>query len=478
MSEFPGYYSLNSVTFGKGTFVAVGNYSAILISTDGTNWTSRSARLNYGDNSSYWSELVQAGGDSIEIMDPLKYQQRAVAPLASLEAVCYGLNRFVAVGEGGAILVSASGTEWTQAAPLGGPDLIGVACGNGKFAALARDGAIRISEDGSVWRDLGVVIRTEVEAITFGGGRFVAVGADGAIFTSENALQWSQHGCRGYSEPLQYVSFANGVFVAAPRPGHCAWLTSSNGLDWQFCLPPVIEDLAFGNGRFAGTVFGGTATAQPSSMRWVENRSLWVPDKTHITFGKGLFVVVSRAAIVVSSDGEHWAVMKMPYSKILAGVADADGILLGLGTYLQTRDGVTWSNGWNTPISGNVFGNVSLPRANLNNYLVLSTEDGILWTRRAGGRWAHPGFLATDSAVSSQRTNTAASPVSTLQGRSRGGFGPGPLGATGGLYRIQASTDLLHWVDVGAYSGSASISRLIDSDSSHLPTRFYRVVTP
>src|SRR5512135_2800111 len=80
------------------------------------------------------------------------WQWRSPLPQGnSLRSVAYGLGAFVAVGDGGTILTSPDGLQWTA----------------------------RTSSTGNVLYN-----------VTFGGGRFVAVGGGGVVVTSTNAVKW------------------------------------------------------------------------------------------------------------------------------------------------------------------------------------------------------------------------------------------------------------------------------------------------
>ena len=71
--------SFNGITYGNSTFVAVGDYGAILTLSNGKRWTTRTS-------GTIWS----------------------------LYGVTYGNSTFVAVGWSGTILTSPDGVTWTE----------------------------------------------------------------------------------------------------------------------------------------------------------------------------------------------------------------------------------------------------------------------------------------------------------------------------------------------------------------------------
>ncbi len=140
-NPLPQGSSLSGVTYGNGTFVAVGDTGTILTSSDGVTWTTRtSGTTNY------------------------------------LDGVTYGNGTFVAVGDTGTILTSSDGVTWTARTSGTSNYLAGVTYGNGTFVVV---GAISIltSPDGVTW-----TARTSGEifyyfaGVTYGNGTFVAVG--------------------------------------------------------------------------------------------------------------------------------------------------------------------------------------------------------------------------------------------------------------------------------------------------------------
>ncbi len=111
----PGAGRIGGVTYGNGTFVAVGEYDKFLTSPDGVNWTVRSS----GSNNN----------------------------LLSFNAVTYGNGNFVAVGVGSTvfgnkILTSPDGVTWTARDAGTTYNLNGVACFCGNFVAVGDGGTI------------------------------------------------------------------------------------------------------------------------------------------------------------------------------------------------------------------------------------------------------------------------------------------------------------------------------------------------
>ena len=93
-------------------------------------------------------------------------------------------QRFVAVGDGGAVLTSPDGASWTRWDSGTDRHLFGLAHGKGLFVAVGRRGTVLTSKDGEVWAKQDLGVPDWLHSVAHGGGRFVAVGDAGTALTS------------------------------------------------------------------------------------------------------------------------------------------------------------------------------------------------------------------------------------------------------------------------------------------------------
>jgi BNR repeat domain protein len=173
---------LFSVTYGNGTFVAVGVGGTILTSPDGVNWT-----------------------------------QRTSGTSNNLFGVAYGNGTFVAVRSNGAILTSPDGVNWTGRTAPTSDRLFGVTYGNGTFVAVGSRGTILTSPDGVNWT-VPALGGNPLHGVTYGNGTFVAVGGGGTILTSPDGVRWTARDS-GMSNNLYGVAYGNGTFMAVGEYG-------------------------------------------------------------------------------------------------------------------------------------------------------------------------------------------------------------------------------------------------------------------
>lgn len=147
--------NLNSVTWGNGQFVIVGAGGVMLVSSNGTSWTSRGSSAFTGNlNSVAWADSQ---------------------------------SMYVAVGAG-AIFTSTTGTSWTaRTSPVSSTVLYGV--GNtGRFVtAVGANGSIIASQDGITWKTQPSGISTSLYSVTASDSLIVAVGVGGVAMTAPKA---------------------------------------------------------------------------------------------------------------------------------------------------------------------------------------------------------------------------------------------------------------------------------------------------
>ena len=153
-------HALKGVTYGGGTFVAVGEYGVVYTSANGVNWTQ------------------QNSGTSVDLL-----------------GVAHGQGTFVAVGapdpgngNQAVIRTSTDGITWGPATSGTVYALRGVTFGMGNFVAVGDHGTILVSGDGQNWTPHTSGTTFNLRAVTSGNNGFVAVGENGTILHSDPVL--------------------------------------------------------------------------------------------------------------------------------------------------------------------------------------------------------------------------------------------------------------------------------------------------
>ena len=221
-------YHLYGAASHNGQFVAVGENTTIMTSSGGSGWHRHDLRMAYPDET-HWSGSLYgvasndtgdfvAVGEFGRIFKGSGSSWKLIPRLGkTLNAVAYGADKFVAVGDYGTMIISADGEDWSVIDNgTGGSSatLKGVAYGNGKFIAVGR-GKVMISKDsGETWeRGSG---GGGGLSIAFGKGKFVVADSSGYVRTSTDGIRWnslyptfiSAGGLR-----FSNVTYGNGLFV-------------------------------------------------------------------------------------------------------------------------------------------------------------------------------------------------------------------------------------------------------------------------
>ena len=261
----------------------------------------------------------------------------------SIDAIAYGNNRFVAVGNYGNIAYSSNGASWTAVSNSPFDDNIyAIAYGNNKFVALGSTSGDQVkmaySTDGENWNTVSNTSNFgRLTLIAYGGGRFVAVGTKTAYST--DGINWS---IASSDAPLGYatgaIAYGDGKFVFGDNDGNIAY--STDGTSWTVVSNTntpfhAVDAIAYGNGRFVaggGGTYGELAYSTTAGASWtaVSNHPFneYGTSVSAIAYGNGRWVAVGELGgkIAYSSDGASWtAVSNHPFSVSLATFSIAYG---------------------------------------------------------------------------------------------------------------------------------------------------------
>lgn len=214
--------NLNGVTYGNGTWVAVGDGGEIRTSTDLENWSS-------------------TAGIS-----------------GNLNDVAFGNNIFVAVGDNGKILrhtnpsaASSGSIAWTNVNTGMGNHLKGIIYGKNLFVFVA-ESIIYYSSDGTTWTSGQGETGGIKNHIDYGNGIFVVTGGP-KIHRSSNGILWSDATPSGWTDSdgtfVGRVAYGNNTWLVSPTIGQ-AYLKSSDGKTWTSVSDKKHPLIKFLNGYF------------------------------------------------------------------------------------------------------------------------------------------------------------------------------------------------------------------------------------
>ena len=333
---------INSVAFGAGRYVAVGDEGAIFSSSDGLTWSRKDSKTT-----------------------------------RTLHSVIYENNLFVAVGNNDIIRTSPNGEEWAAGRYIGeGGYLLSTVYENGQFVIvggrhildtnlkiIGNKGVIATSTNGITWNERslpGTVPR--LNSITHAGGKFVAAGNGETIVTSTDGITWSR------THPASSSSTANHLLKVIPAAGgfvavglNGVVVTSTDGTSWTSRIrapnnsegkPKHLFSAAYKpRGNYVAVGNQGAVIHSSNGTSWTSVPGI-VPYLNDVIYADGKFVAVggSQQAILISSDGIRWN-----YRNISArGTGELNIVIHGGGKFVAvgakgiiftSTDGVNWAKG-------------------------------------------------------------------------------------------------------------------------------------
>ncbi|MGA2506940.1 MAG: hypothetical protein ABSF80_05630 [Chitinispirillaceae bacterium] len=307
VSPVPTSNNLQSITYGNGQYVAVGDAGTILTSPDGLVWTSRTS----GITTRLWS-------------------------------VTYGNGLYVTVGDSGGgsgrILTSANGVSWMNRVSGTSNNLVSLTYGNGLYVA-----------GGERW--------------------YKGISDSESMRISSNGITWSRDTTTGlaYGNSLAYLTYSNGLYIVlTPYPYYsdpihynvffmCDIFASSDCKNWTKCwTTPIVNinqeseyftSVTYGNGRWiavggedVGGMFGGPPTDHSATslngITWdttsvFAHYNIWY---TSVTYGNGLFVAVGDGGVIYTSlDGLTDTVNVSGATSNLNSVIYGNGLFVAVG---------------------------------------------------------------------------------------------------------------------------------------------------
>jgi len=416
--------SWKSVTYGNGLFVAVANSGTgkrVMTSPDGITWTayaSANDTLSW-QSATYSNGLFVAVGSAGAVMtstDGSSWATRTAAANDAWRSVTYGNGLFVAVGSAGAVMTSTNGTTWTTRTAAAANNWTSVTYSNGLFAAVAATGSgnrIMTSPDGSAWTAQTYPPDQAWDAVTYGNGLFVAVACGVAIsqvcntsvgnrvMTSPDGLTWTARTTPAADSPWTAVTYGNGQFVAVAQSGTSQVLTSPDGIAWTArtaAANNTWRSVTYGNGRFVAVAIG-TGTNQvmtsPDGITWTAQTAAAAVDWSSVAYGNNRFVAVASGGtgkrVMTSPDGITWTAYASANDNLSWQSATyGNGLFVVVGSagaVMTSPDGSTWTTrtaaaaiNWTSVTYGDdLF--VAVASSGVGNR-VMTSPDGVTWTAR------------------------------------------------------------------------------------------------
>lgn len=275
------------ICYDHAVFVTVGDQT-ILASQDGSDWSA----VFHGQNG-FFRGIGSGNGEFVAVGETSRFVTSSngvnwrIGPLDStvdhFRTVVYGNDGFLALGfyrpssqastdaGSGAVAASSDGIHFSESTSPSFPIFASVVFKSGLFVAVGRNlfaGTISNSTNGYNWSTIELEPNIfALSSITSGNGRFVTVGYPGVIVTSVDGRNWSPVNS-GTTVPLTCVAYGNGVFVTVGWDGTI--LTSLDGAHWSrrdSGTSKRLNGVAYGNGHFVAVGDQGTIVVSQPIVR-------------------------------------------------------------------------------------------------------------------------------------------------------------------------------------------------------------------
>ena len=323
------------------------------------------------------------------------------------------------------LAISASGFETLYQRTFS-VDLRDHASGNGVQVAVGHRygdtvrGNVLTSVNGTDWRQIELPEDASygINAVTFFNGRFIAV-APGAVYTSADGAEWSRTAQTDYYQ-LNDIAIGGNLLLGVGNNGSY-WggriMISSDGVTWLSQAEGLsygLNAVAYGtaSGTFAAVGNYGDIYTYKSGL--VVKRAQIGYDLYDVSYGNGTFVAVgSHGAVVTSTntaknknqnnEGTAWTLRPSGITETLSSVVFGNGTFVagGVDLVLTSPDGITWTKrSFGTPAS---TGKIRFDGGRFilvgSDGVILASPDGITWTTAVPAAPAGIGRLASSGSM-------------------------------------------------------------------------------
>jgi hypothetical protein len=241
--------------------------------------------------------------------DGVNWSMHPLVSSATITALAYVNNKFIAIDSNYISHTSSDGLTWTTGGTLPTGTYSSIAYGNGVYVAAPSGSAsvIAYSTDGVSWASATVPSGTWSGSLAFGNGVFVIVGGGPSGTSATTAYSTNGSVWTAGALPVAAawdVTFGNGIFVALSPTAGSSIYNSTNGITWtnpngpNFAVSGTTVQCVFGNGVFVAISPGNSNTTASYSLDGGYWQSLTLPSSTtwtSICFGSGLFFALSSA---------------------------------------------------------------------------------------------------------------------------------------------------------------------------------------
>ena len=223
-----------------------------------------------------------------------------------------------------------------------------IAFGNGRFVAVGDGGKILVSIDGSKWTPANSSTSESLVSVKWNGNKFVAVGDNQTMIESNNGIDWNIVCSIKYSGMFCDIAFHEDEFVVVGGGGIWHSSDQSVGTKRLFDQEAGLESIVWGKDKYVAIEGTGRIFSSKDGVKW-ENISRIEGGYVFncINYLDGMYYAVSNKGNIFSSkDATKWnKVYHSNTNTAFYRVISGSNLLICVGVYgvvAMSTDGITW----------------------------------------------------------------------------------------------------------------------------------------
>lgn len=422
-------YEIVSVTYGNGTYVAVGANDYCITSTDATTWTSRSTPLpNDGvlKGVVYGDKFVVVGSDKdansatiATSTDGITWTERtSAAGWTNLRSVTYDstVGRYVAVGTNhlndNVAQYSTNGITWTNSASVqaGDVSLASVASNNGTYVAVFGSASANFwtSTDGSTWTNRTTYNSDNVrqykpayfDSKWWFGRDYTASGGGTILVNTTNFTTWTVITGNPTKTPvnisttLDRFGYMNGEYVFVSGDLNSSSVRevfdSTDLVTWtkNSMQTGGVNTIFYGNGVYVAGGASGALQTSTNLVTWTTRTSGFGTTTIQAgTYGATTYVLVgANGVMTTSTNATTWTTRTSTFgTSTINLVRYLNNLFIACGnggTISTSTNATTWTtrtSGVTTALRGLAYG-ASRYIVVGNSNVIRSSTDAVTWS--------------------------------------------------------------------------------------------------
>ncbi len=245
--------------------------------------------------------------------------------------------------------------NWERNIEFSNDNLRGITAGNGIYVAVGETGALMVSADKTNWKPVASNITNILTDVIWDGREFIAVGKEGTIITSKGGVHWTRQKSNS-TGALRSIAYSGSLYIIVGDAGEC--LISKDAVHWEKKKPfkdSFLRQVIWTGDKFAVVcATGGLFYTSTDGLNW-NSSTLNRPFYSVCWNGERFVAVGNQAQIRTSKDGITWNISTLAwddskdlglnnisFNKVVWG--NGHYIAVGsAGTIVASKDGITWA---------------------------------------------------------------------------------------------------------------------------------------